>query len=344
MRTFPLLQDGRTFIIAEIGVNHNGDIEIAKQLIDVAVKVGADAVKFQTFKAEKLASPSAKKAAYQDTNDPRAESQMDMLKRLELTEDEFREAARYSRERGMEFLSTPFDEDSADFLASLDVSAFKVGSGDLISLDFLAHIARHGKPMIISTGMGTLAETADAVAVIEAAGNPPLAILHCVSQYPAAPEDANIRAMDTMAAAFNVPIGWSDHTMGAAVTIAAVARGARIVEKHYTLDRNMDGPDHKASLEPQELADYIADIRKVEVALGDGIKRPCAVEMDTIAAARKSLVCAGAIKKGAKLSVADVISQRPGTGIVPKFRPQVVGRTAAKDLPKGHVISWDDLI
>jgi len=344
MKAFPLLTEGQTFVIAEIGVNHNGDIGLAKKLIDVAVDAGADAVKFQTFKAEKLASPSAKKATYQSTNDPRAESQLDMLKRLELTEDEFREAAKYTRARGLEFLSTPFDEDSADFLASLDVSAFKVGSGDLISLTFLRHIASHGKPMIISTGMATLAETAEAVAVIEDAGEPPLAILHCVSQYPAEAKDANLRAMDTMAAAFNVPIGWSDHTMGAAVTLAAVARGARIVEKHYTLDCSMEGPDHKASLEPDELKAYIADIRKVDVALGDGVKTPVAAELNTIAAARKSLVLAKSVQAGEQLFADDVISQRPGTGIVPKFRPQVIGRTVKADLPIGHVLSWSDFI
>jgi len=341
---FPLLDGENTYVIAEIGVNHNGDLNIAKKLIDVAKQAGADAVKFQTFNAAKLTSKVAKKAAYQQTNDPKNESQYEMLKRLELAESDLLAAADYTRAQGLEFLSTPFDEDSAALLDRLNVSAFKVSSGDLTALDFLAYIARFNRPMIISTGMGTLIETAEAVQVIRDNGTPPLAILHCVSQYPAAASDANLRAMDTMATAFKVPIGWSDHTLGSAIAVAAVARGARIIEKHYTLDKNMPGPDHKASLEPDELASYIADIRKVDTALGDGIKRPCAAEMDTIAAARRSLVIARDVKSGTVLTGLDINVQRPGTGLAPKMLPQVIGRTTATALNAGQVISWDDLV
>ncbi len=341
---FPLLKNNATYIIAEIGVNHNGNLDTAKRLVDVAKSAGADAVKFQTFNAAKLASVTAKKAAYQQTNDPKEETQYEMLKRLELAEESLLEAAEYTRRQGLEFLSTPFDEDSATLLDRLNVGAFKVSSGDLTALDFLAYLARFNRPMIISTGMGTLIETAEAVEVISANGNPPLAILHCVSQYPAAAKDANLRAMDTMAKAFNVPIGWSDHTLGAAVAIAAVARGARIIEKHYTLDKSMPGPDHKASLEPQELADYIADIRKVDEALGDGVKRPCRAEMDTIAAARRSLVMAHAVERGVVLTMADINVQRPGTGLAPKMLSQVLGRTTAKPLEAGQLITWADLV
>jgi len=344
MNNFPLLTPHKTYIIAEIGVNHNGDIATAKALVDVAKTAGADAVKFQTFNAGKLASKTAQKAAYQMENDPKQESQHDMLLRLELTENEFLEIAKYTRDQDLEFLSTPFDRGSAALLDRLDVSAFKVSSGDLTALGFLQYLAEFGRPIIISTGMATLAETAEAVDAIKAAGNPPLAILHCVSQYPANPQDANLRAMDTMASAFKVPVGWSDHTIGSQIAIAAVARGARIVEKHYTLNKTMSGPDHKASLEPDELAAYIKDIRMVDNALGDGIKRPCNAELDTIAAARRSLVCAEPVKAGEILTEANIITQRPGTGIAPKLREVMVGRKTRTDLAKGHVLSWDDIV
>lgn len=343
MNSFPFIKSDRTFIIAEIGVNHNGDEKLAKQLIDVAVKAGADAVKFQTFKADKLASKSAKKAKYQTDNDPTAESQQDMLRKLELPYDALQRLAKYCKTCGIEFLSTPFDEQSADSLNDLGVRAFKVSSGDLTALDFLAYLSNFKIPMIISTGMGNLAETAEAVQTIQDNGNPPLAILHCVSNYPAAAEDANLRAMDTISQAFGVPVGWSDHTLGNAIAVAAVARGAKIIEKHFTLDVNLPGPDHKASLTPEELTSYISDIRKVEVALGDGIKKPRPVELDTIAAARRSLVLSRDVKAGSKLTPDDVIAQRPGNGIAPKHRAMMVGRTTGSDLEEGHVLSWDDL-
>lgn len=341
---FPLLNNSSTYIIAEIGVNHNGNLETAKKLIDVAKMAGADAVKFQTFNATKLASKTAKKAAYQQVNDPKNESQYKMLKRLELAETDLLTAADYTRARGLEFLSTPFDKESAVILDQLNVAAFKVSSGDLTALGFLAYLAKFNRPMIISTGMGTLIETAEAVKTIQDNGNPPLAILHCVSQYPALAKDANLRAMDTMKAAFQVPIGWSDHTLGSTVSIAAVARGARIVEKHFTLSKDMSGPDHKASLEPNELIAYIADIRNTEAALGDGIKRPCLSEMDTIAAARRSLIVAQDIEAGGVLTNANINIQRPGTGLPPKTLQHVIGRTTVKFLRAGKVLCLEDLV
>lgn len=341
---FPLLNNNSTYIIAEIGVNHNGDLNIAKKLIDVAKRAGADAVKFQTFNSAKLASKTSKKAAYQQVNDPKNESQYKMLKRLELAETDLLNAADYTRARGLEFLSTPFDKESAVILDQLNVAAFKVSSGDLTALGFLAHLAKFNRPMIISTGMGTLLETAEAVKTIQDNGNPPLAILHCVSQYPALPKDVNLRAMDTMKAAFQVPIGWSDHTLGSTVSIAAVARGARILEKHFTLSKNMPGPDHKASLEPDELIAYIADIRNTEAALGDGIKRPCISEMDTIAAARRSLIIARDIEAGEVLTNENIIIQRPGTGLPPKTLRHVIGRTTGKFLRAGDVLCLEDLV
>lgn len=340
---FPLLEAGKTYVIAEIGVNHNGDPDLARQLVDVAVSAGADAVKFQTFNAAKLASKSAAKAAYQSANDGRDESQLDMLRRLELAEEDLLEIAAYTRGKGLEFLSTPFDEDSAHLLDRMKVNAFKISSGDLTALGFLQTVAAMGLPMILSTGMGTLVETAEAVEAIRGAGDPPLAILHCVSSYPADPSEANLRAMDTLASAFGVPIGWSDHTKGSDVAVAAVARGARIVEKHFTLDTNLPGPDHKASLTPEELKAYIASIRTVEAALGDGIKRPQPSEMDTIRAARRSLVTTRDFPAGHVIDQDDIAARRPGTGLAPKHADLVVGRRLNVAVANGHLLSWSDL-
>lgn len=342
-RVFPLLKAGKTYVIAEIGVNHNGDPDLARKLVDVALAADADAVKFQTFNATKLASKTAAKAAYQSANDGRDESQLEMLKRLELSEADLLEIAAYTRAKGLEFLSTPFDEDSARLLDRMDVNAFKISSGDLTALPFLREIAAMGRPMILSTGMGTLLEVAEAVEAIREAGDPPLAILHCVSNYPADPSEANLRAMDTLAGAFSVPIGWSDHTKGSDVAIAAVARGACIVEKHFTLDTNLPGPDHKASLTPEELTSYIKSIRTVEVALGDGIKRPQPSEIDTIRAARRSIVSTRSLPEGHILTADDVAARRPGTGLAPKHHDRVIGRRLVASVEEGHVFEWADL-
>ncbi|GJL95245.1 MAG: N-acetylneuraminate synthase [Hyphococcus sp.] len=329
--------------IAEIGVNHNGNLDTAKRLIDAAVDAGADAVKFQTFIAEKLATRHATKAAYQEKNDAAVETQATMLKRLEFSEEKLLACRDHARNAGIGFLSTPFDKHAADLLEKIGVEAFKISSGDLTELPLLRHIASKATPMIISTGMANLSEVEEAVTAIAEAGDPPLAILHCVSDYPAAPHEANLRAMDTLAAAFGKPVGWSDHTLGDEVAIAAVARGARFIEKHYTLDRNMPGPDHKASLEPHELKDLIAKIRRVESALGDGIKRPQASELATAAVARKSIVLAHDVKVGERLDESMLACKRPGTGLAPRLLPLIIGRTATRDLAADELLHLEDI-
>lgn len=326
-------------VIAEAGVNHNGTLQLAKQLVDVAMDSGADAVKFQTFKAERLVSASAPKAPYQLQTTNRNESQLEMLRRLELSEEAHRELLAYCRTLGIRFLSTPFDEQSADFLAALGVPAFKISSGDLTNAPLLRHVARKGRPMIVSTGMSTLAEVETAVRTIHEVGHPGLILLHCVSNYPANPADANLRAMQTMAEAFKVPVGYSDHTPGMTVALAAVALGACVIEKHFTLDRALPGPDHQTSLEPAELKALVRQIRTVEAALGHGRKEPAAAEAGTAAAARKSLVAAQDIPAGSRLTEALIAVRRPGTGLPPSMFTQVIGRTVVSNIPAGTVLT-----
>lgn len=345
------------YIIAEIGVNHNGDMEIARQLIDAAKACGADAVKFQSFLAETLVTEDAPKAAYQDANDDRVATQFDMLKMLELPRGEHAGLKDYCARIGIDFLSTPFDEESADFLEALDVGAFKTSSGDLNNLGFMAHLARKGKPMIISTGMSRMDEVAKAVETIAAHGDPELAILHCVSNYPAALEDCNLRAMETIADAFGKTVGWSDHTTDNLSAVTAVQLGARIVEKHITLDKDMAGPDHKASMDIAEFKAYVAALREAaqqyeagdvhispeaEAALGDGVKVICPVERPIRAMAQKSLFAACSIKAGDVITAAHVKSLRPsdqGIGTIEYF--DLIGSTAAQDIAAGAALSWD---
>lgn len=331
------------FIIAEAGVNHNGSLEMARRLVDVAVQAGADAVKFQTFRAEKVISPQARKAAYQlQTTDP-GESQLDMVKRLELPFDAFQELHAYCQDKGILFMSTPFDEESADFLAELGVAVFKIPSGEITNLHFLEHVAHKGKPMIISTGMSYLGEVEAAVRAIEEVGNGYLVLLHCVSNYPADPADVNLRAMHTLAAAFGVPVGYSDHTLGIEVAIAAVALGACVIEKHFTLDCSLPGPDHRASLEPDELAALVRGIRTIEAALGHGRKEPAASEANTVAVARRSLVAARDIPAGTVLAEEMIAIKRPGTGLPPGMRPHLIGRTARITIPAGTLLTLEML-
>ncbi len=276
-------------MIAEVGVNHNGNPELAHRLVDVAADAGADVVKFQTFDPARLAATGAPTAAYQRAAGEGAADQREMLARLALPRETWAALQAHARERRMVFLSSPFDEGSADLLEDLDVPAFKVGSGELTNTGFLAYLARKGRPLLVSTGMATMAEVADAVEAIAAAGDPPAALLHCVSAYPARPEDANLRAIETLRAAFGVPAGWSDHTPGIGLPIAAVALGADLLEKHVTLDRGLHGPDHAASLEPEELKAMVAAIRGVEAARGNGEKVPVAAELEVASVARRSL-------------------------------------------------------
>jgi N,N'-diacetyllegionaminate synthase len=327
------------FIIAEAGVNHNGRLHLAKKLVDAAAKAGADAVKFQTFNAERLTTASAPKAQYQKKSGA-AESQRQMLKRLELSESDHKSLMNYCRQKGIMFLSTPFDEQSADFLEKLGVKAFKIPSGELTNLPFIKHVASKGKPMILSTGMADLDEVKQAV---KAAGKAKIVLLHCVSSYPAAVCDVNLKAMDTLAKTFHVPVGYSDHTLGIDVAVAAAARGAQVIEKHLTLDKTMPGPDHRASAEPQELTALIKAVRNVEAALGDGIKRPAACEKDIARVARKSLVAACDISKGVIIKTEMIIIKRPGSGLSPALKSKVIGRKAKNLISKDTLIRLGDL-
>jgi N,N'-diacetyllegionaminate synthase len=329
------------FIIAEAGVNHNGSLKLACELIDVAVEAGADAVKFQTFKPEKVCSPLAPKATYQLQTTDAEESQLEMGKKLELPFEAFRELQSHCKSKGMLFLSTPFDYESADFLAELQMPAFKIPSGEITNLPFLEHVARKGRPLILSTGMSTLDEVRKAVETIRATGNQQLVLLQCVSNYPAQSSSVNLRAMHTLAEAFGVPVGYSDHTRGIEVAIAAVALGACVVEKHFTTNRDLSGPDHRASLEPDELASMVRSIRNVETALGDGNKRPALEEANTAAVARRSLVAARYIAAGTVLTEDLVAILRPGTGLPPAMRPQLVGRRTRHDIDAGTLLTLD---
>ncbi len=331
------------FIVAEAGVNHNGSLDLARRMVDTAVKAGAHSVKFQTFNAERLVAPSAPKAEYQKRTTAAAESQLEMLRRLELSPKAHRDLMAYCRAQGILFMSTPFDEESADFLDDLGVVVFKIPSGEITNLPFLAHVARKGKPMIVSTGMAHLGEVEAAVRAIEEAGNRQFVLLHCVSSYPANPAEANLRAMHAMATAFNAPVGYSDHTPGIEVALAAVALGACVIEKHFTLDRTLPGPDHQASLEPEELAALVRGVRIVELALGHGRKEPTAGELDTARVVRKSLIAALDIPKGTVLSAEMIAVRRPGTGLPPNMRAPLLGLTAKQDIPAGTVLTLEML-
>lgn len=328
-------------LIAEAGVNHNGDLARALRLIEVAAAAGADAVKFQTFCADRLVTREAPKARYQLAATDAGESQYEMLRRLELSRADHVALLAHCAQHGILFLSTPFDEESAAMLAELGVAAFKIPSGEITNLPFLAAVAAWQKPIILSTGMATEAEVRTAVECLRQSGNGQLALLHCVSNYPADPADVNLRAMAAMAAMFGVPVGFSDHTLGIDIAAAAVALGACIVEKHFTLDRALPGPDHRASVEPEELAQLIRSIRRVEAALGHGRKEPAASELNTAQVARKSLVAAHDLAAGTTLTEDVIAIKRPGTGLAPALRPQLVGRVLKNAVPAGTVFTWE---
>lgn len=332
----------RVFIIAEAGVNHNGDLQLARKLVDAAVEAGADAVKFQTFKAEEVVTPGAERAQYQKDNMPeRDENQLEMIKRLELSYAQFRELNDYCRQKGIIFLSSPFDLESIDFLAELGVPYFKIPSGEITNYPLLRRIAEKKRPVILSTGMATLGEVEGALRILREAGAKDITLLHCTTNYPALPEEVNLRAMLTMKQAFALPVGYSDHTMGIAVPIAAAALGAEMIEKHLTLDRNLPGPDHRASLEPGEFKELVVAIRQVEKSLGDGIKRPAPGELAVMPAARRSLVAARDIAAGEIITESCLTARRPGTGIPPNLWDVVVGRQARRDIAAGSILSWD---
>ncbi len=332
------------FVIGEAGVNHNGDLGLAHRLIDAAADARVDAVKFQTFDPDRLVTPDAPKARYQQTGSAGEESQHAMLRRLTLPRSAHEELRRHAAERNLLFLSTAFDEESADFLDALGVPAFKAPSGELTNHPFLAHLARKGKPLLVSTGMGSLEEVADAVEVIRTNGATHFALLHCVTSYPAQASDCNLRAMATMERLFGVPVGWSDHTPGVAVSCAAAALGAAVIEKHFTLDRTLPGPDHRASLEPRELANLVGTVRSIESCLGDGIKRPTVGEIELAPVVRRSLHAARDLPAGHALGEADLMALRPGSGVPPSQGPRFLGRTLRVPLKQGQMIGEGDVV
>lgn len=328
----------RTLIIAEAGVNHNGSLELAKKLALTAKSCGADIVKFQTAKLDALVSKHAQMADYQKENIGSEMSQRDMLKKLLLSYDEFAELAAYCKEIEICFLSTPFDMGSVDFLEELGCSMWKVPSGEITNLPYLEKIAKTGKDIILSTGMSTLQEVADALTVLRENGAGRVTLLHCTTNYPTPMEDVNLKAMLTLKNKFGCEAGYSDHTRGIEVSIAAVALGATVIEKHFTLDRTMEGPDHKASLEPAELEAMIKAIRNIEKALGDGVKAPSESEKANMAVARKSIIAASNIKAGDILTEENLTTKRPGTGISPMRWNEVLGTRAVRDFAEDELI------
>ena len=338
-----LIDSDHIFIIAEAGVNHNGSIALAKQLINVAAKVHADAVKFQTFIAEEVVSTDAPKAEYQKQTTDSSESQLDMIKKLELSKEDHQELMDYANHKNIMFLSTPFDERSVDLLVELGVPLIKISSGEITNHPFLKYIAKKGLPIILSTGMSTLKEVAEAVLVIKEAGCKDLTLLHCTSNYPARVEDCNLLAMKTMADAFDVPVGYSDHTPGIHVPLAAAAMGACVIEKHFTLDKNLQGPDHRASLEPSELEEMVRCIRLVEKARGSSVKTPVESELEVRDVARRSIVAKLDIPAGIVITEDMLAFKRPGTGVAPKDANILIGNVAKHDLKKNELIIIENL-
>ena len=330
----------RTLIIAEAGVNHNGDLDLAKQLINAAADAGADLVKFQTFNANRQVTRTAKKADYQTQTTSSTESQHAMLRRLELTEEMHHQLIAHCLTQNIGFLSTGFDIESVDLLVSLGQECFKIPSGEITNLPYLRHIGQLGKTVILSTGMATLGEIEAAIEVLEQTGTPraKVTVLHCTTEYPTPMNEVNLRAMQSIHAAFDVAVGYSDHTEGIEIAIAAVAMGASVIEKHFTLDRTFPGPDHQASLEPAELKAMVTAIRNIEIALGDGIKRLTPSEARNKPVARKSLVASRAISIGEIFTAENLTTKRPGTGISPMRWDEFMGRKATRDFAEDELI------
>jgi N,N'-diacetyllegionaminate synthase len=338
----------KTLIIAEAGVNHNGDIAMAKKLIDVAANAGADYVKFQTFKTEKIVSPLAKKADYQKNNitSGNADSQFDMLKKLELSKEHHLDLINHCKEKNIRFLSTAFDLESIDLLAELNIDLFKIPSGEMTNLPFLRKIGKHNKMIVLSTGMSELGEIRESIEVLVSSGTKreKITILHCNTDYPTKMEDVNLSAMIQLKKEFGIDVGYSDHTLGIEVPIAAVALGATIIEKHFTVSRELDGPDHKASLEPEELKQMVKAIRNIECALsGSGEKKPSKSEEKNRSVARKSIHLNLDLHKGEKIKEEHLICLRPGDGISPMEWDKIIGMIPKKDLKQGHKLVWEDI-
>lgn len=329
------------FIIAEAGVNHNGDIKLAKKLIDVAIECGADAVKFQTFTTELLATKTAKQAVYQSKNLGQKETQYAMLKRLELSESDFRALSDYCEKKKIIFMSTPFSEKDADFLKKVGVPAYKISSGEITNLPFLRYAAQKGEPIILSSGMSSLEEIRTAVNTMVKAGNRDLVVLHCTSNYPAAPTSLNLRAIKTIQAEFGALVGYSDHSEGDMASTLAVALGACVIEKHFTLNKNFSGPDHQASLNPKELKSFIKSIRQAEIMLGSFEKKCTLEEANSKVSGRKSIVAKKSILAGTVMNYSDLIMKRPGSGISPAEIDRVAGRIAKQNIKNDTIITWE---
>ena len=334
------MNQNQILIIAEAGVNHNGSLETAKQLVDVASEAGADMVKFQTFSADRLVTISANKAEYQNQTTDASESQHAMIQKLELTRETHEELIAYCKKCSIEFFSTGFDIQSIDFLFELGLNQFKIPSGEITNLPYLRHIGKLSKPVILSTGMANLEEIEDALEVLEISGTnrKQITVLHCNTEYPTPMKDVNMKAMLSIRDTLGVAIGYSDHTLGIEVPVAAVALGATVIEKHFTLDRNLTGPDHKASLEPEELKAMVQAIRNIEKALGDGIKRPSASETKNKPISRKSIVAANPIKAGESFTNKNLTVKRPGIGISPMRWDEVIGRSAIRDFEADELV------
>jgi len=330
-------------IIAEAGVNHNGSLELAKKMVDVAAEAKCDYVKFQTFKAENVVTRSAPKAKYQIENTGNIESQYSMIKKLELNIEAHKSIVEYCKGKNIEFLSSPFDEESVDLLDEIGVSVFKIPSGEITNKPYIKQIASKNKPIILSTGMSTLKEIEEALIWIYEEGNKNVTLLHCTSNYPTLIEDVNLKAMNTLKEAFKLNVGYSDHTLGIEVSIAAAALGAQIIEKHFTLNKNLDGPDHKASLSPEELKQLVNSIRKIEIALGTGKKEVRPNEIPVRDIARKSIVAKGVIESGEIITFDRITYKRPGTGIEPKLAEKIVGMIAVDKIVDDELITWDKL-
>ena len=331
------------YIIAEAGVNHNGSLENAKKLVDMAQESGADAVKFQTFKAEESTGITAEKAEYQKKNDPTQETQLDMIRKLELPFSDFAIIKDYCQEKGIDFISTPDGQASLECLVDLDVPLIKVGSTEVTNLYFLEKIAETMKPVILSTGMSTLGEIEKALDVMWKTGNNNIQLMHCTTDYPTKIDDVNLRAMVSLRDAFQISVGYSDHTLGCEAAISAVVLGASSIEKHITLDRDMEGPDHKASMPPSEFRNYVQSIRNTERLLGDGRKRPTQNEIEIMKQVRRSILTNEALDKGTVLTKDMFCYKRPGTGIAPEYADLLVGRTLKRNLSKEEIITWDDV-
>ena len=323
----------RTLIIAEAGVNHNGDLELAKQLIDVAANAGADYVKFQTFSADRIVSRSALKAEYQQQTTDASETQYEMLKRLELSHEMHLELIKYCEKQSIKFLSTGFDIESVEFLVGLGIDLIKIPSGEITNLPFLRYIGSLGLPVILSSGMSTMKEIGDALSILEQTGlsRAQITVLHCTTEYPTPMDEVNLRAMNSIRNALRVAVGYSDHTVGIEVSVAAVALGASVIEKHFTIDRSLPGPDHKASLEPIELAAMVKAIRNVDVALGSDVKEPTISEIKNIRVARKSILAGRKIEIGEILSASNLVVKRPGDGVSPMHWDHLIGQIASRD-------------